>query len=105
LRFPARARLRLRDLAAIRDGLFLAAHDPGGTSAGVFADFPVPVAGKTGTAQAPAGSDHSWYASWAPAGRPRVVVIVLIEHGGLGADAAAPAAREIYESYFGLHGR
>jgi penicillin-binding protein 2 len=105
LRFPARARLRLRDLAAIRDGLFRAAHDPGGTSAGVFADFPVPVAGKTGTAQAPAGSDHSWYASWAPAGRPRVVVVVLIEHGGFGADAAAPAAREIYESYFGLHGR
>jgi penicillin-binding protein 2 len=104
LRFPARARLRLRDLASIRDGLFLAAHEPGGTSAGVFADFPVPVAGKTGTAQAPSGSDHSWYASWAPAGRPRVVIVVLIEHGGFGADAAAPAAREIYES-FGLHGR
>jgi cell division protein FtsI/penicillin-binding protein 2 len=31
--------------------------------------------------------------------------VVLIEHGGFGADAAAPAAREIYESYFGLHGR
>jgi cell division protein FtsI/penicillin-binding protein 2 len=34
-----------------------------------------------------------------------VVVIVLIEHGGFGVDAAAPAAHEIYESYFGLHGR
>jgi cell division protein FtsI/penicillin-binding protein 2 len=29
--------------------------------------------------------------------------VVLIEHGGFGADAAAPAAREIYDSFFGLH--
>jgi penicillin-binding protein 2 len=105
LLFPARARLRLRGLAAIRDGLYLAAHDPGGTSAGIFAHFPVPIAGKTGTAQAPTGSDHSWYASWAPARRPTVVVVVLIEHGGFGADAAAPAAREIYDSYFGRRDR
>jgi penicillin-binding protein 2 len=105
LLFPARARLRLRGLAAIREGLYLAAHDPGGTSAGIFAHFPVPIAGKTGTAQAPTGSDHSWYASWAPARRPTVVVVVLIEHGGFGADAAAPAAREIYDSYFGRRDR
>jgi cell division protein FtsI/penicillin-binding protein 2 len=60
----------------------------------------VPVSGKTGTAQTPAGSDHSWYASWAPARRPRIVVVVLIEHGGFGAEAAAPAAQEIYSSFF-----
>ena len=83
-------------------GLYLAAHAAGGTSAAVFGKYPVPVAGKTGTAQAPAGSDHSWYASWAPARNPRVVVVVLIEHGGFGAEAAAPAAREIYSAYFGL---
>lgn len=102
LRFPARRRLRLRGLPAIRAGLYLAAHDPSGTSARVFSRFPVPVVGKTGTAQAPPGSDDSWYASWAPARSPRVVVVVLIEHGGFGADAAAPAARDIYASYFHL---
>jgi len=53
----------------------------------------------------PSGSDDSWYASWAPAGDPRVVVVVLIEHGGFGADAAAPAAREIYDSLFRVRGR
>ena len=87
-------------LWAIHEGLYDAAHT--GTSAAIFSDFPIPVAGKTGTAETGIGSDHSWYASWAPAGNPRVVVVVLIEHGGFGAEAAAPAAREIYEAYFRL---
>jgi penicillin-binding protein 2 len=101
LRFPPRGRVPLRDAWAIRHALYDAAHV--GTSAAVFASFPVPVAGKTGTAQTPSGSDHSWYATWAPYGHPRVVVVVLIEHGGFGAEAAAPAAREIYSAFFHLH--
>jgi penicillin-binding protein 2 len=100
VRFPPRARVRLRDPNAIRAALYAAAHATGGTSAAIFGGFPVPVAGKTGTAQAPPGSDHSWYASWAPAWNPRVLVVVLIEHGGFGAEAAAPAAREIYSAFF-----
>ncbi len=103
LRFPPRRRLHLTDVDTIRQGLFDAAHASGGTSAAVFGSFPVPVAGKTGTAQTPSGSDHSWYASWAPANNPRVVVVVLIEHGGFGVEAAAPAAREIYSSFFHVH--
>ena len=105
LRFPPRRRLRLPGLWAVREGIYQAAHAQNGTSAAVFGSFPVPVAGKTGTAEAPPGSDDSWYASWAPAGRPRVVVVVLVEHGGFGAQAAAPAAREIYRAYFHLHAR
>jgi penicillin-binding protein 2 len=100
LRFKPVRRVKLRDTWAIKQGLYEAAHSPGGTSASLFADFPVPVAGKTGTAEAPYGSDHSWYASWAPADHPRVVVVVLVAHGGFGAEAAAPAAREIYQAYF-----
>jgi penicillin-binding protein 2 len=102
LRFRPRRRLHLVDLGTIRAGLYSAAHDAGGTSAAIFGNFPVPVAGKTGTAQVPSGSDDSWYASWAPAYNPRVVVVVLIEHGGFGAEAAAPAAREIYSAFFRL---
>ena len=100
LRFPPRAHVRLTDDWAIRQGLYDGAHS--GTSAAVFGSFPIPIAGKTGTAQTPTGSDHSWYASWAPANHPRVVVVVLIEHGGFGAEAAAPAAREIYSAFFHL---
>ena len=102
LRFKPRAHLGLTDLWAIHDGLYSAAHAPNGTSAAVFATFPVPVCGKTGTAEAPPGSDHSWYASWAPCGNPRIVVVVVIPHGGFGAEAAAPAAKEIYSAFFGV---
>jgi penicillin-binding protein 2 len=49
LRFPPVRRLKLVDADAIREGLYMAAHDRGGTSASVFGSFPIPVAGKTGT--------------------------------------------------------
>ena len=100
LRFKPRAHVKLTDLWAIHDGLYSAAHGPNGTSSSVFADFQPAVCGKTGTAEAPPGSDHSWYASWAPCGNPKIVVVVVIPHGGFGAEAAAPAAREIYQAYF-----
>src|SRR5581483_9830410 len=100
LRFPPVRRVALREVWAIRQGLFQAAHGSTGTSTAVFGDFRVPVAGKTGTAQDPHGSDDSWYASWAPADHPRYVVVVLIAHGGFGADAAAPAARDVYSALF-----
>ena len=97
-------KLKLVDVDTIRQGLYLAAHNPAGTSAAVFANFPVAVAGKTGTAQTCSSGcpDHSWYASWAPAGHPEVVVVVMIEDGGYGAQAAAPAARDIYSAFFHL---
>jgi penicillin-binding protein 2 len=100
LAFPPVRHVRMVDLWAIRQGLYDAAHV--GTSAAVFSTFPVPVAGKTGTAESGGGDDHSWYASWAPWNSPKVVVVVVIEHGGFGAEAAAPAARDIYQAFFRL---
>ena len=88
--------------SAIRQGLYEAANNPSGTSAGVFSGFQPPIAGKTGTAETCGVScpDHSWYASWAPYDHPKLVVVVMIEKGGFGAEAAAPAAKRIYEAYF-----
>ena len=100
LHFKPVRKLKLTDTWAIREGLFEAAQSASGTSSSVFGNFAIAVAGKTGTAQAPVGNDHSWYASWAPADHPKVVVVVLIAHGGFGAEAAAPAAREIYQAFF-----
>ena len=100
LRFKPVRHLKLPDLWAIHDGLFEAAHSAIGTSSAIFGSYQPAVAGKTGTAETGHGSDHSWYASWAPAGNPRYVVVVLIEHGGFGAEAAAPAAKEIYDALF-----
>jgi penicillin-binding protein 2 len=87
---------------AIKQGLYMAANDAGGTSQPVFAGFPLKVAGKTGTAEAPPLGVHSWYATWAPYDHPKLLVVVQIEHGGYGAEAAAPAAKRIYEAYFHL---
>ena len=53
------------------------------------------VCGKTGTAQTDAGADHAWFTCFAPMGRPRLVVTVLVEHGGFGAETALPIAREV----------
>lgn len=101
--------LRGGDLAAIRAGLRAAASQPGGTSADVFRGFPEQVYGKTGTAQRPNGQqDQSWYACFVPAWATRepIVVTVTVEQGGWGAQAAAPAARQILSQwFFGHRGR
>jgi penicillin-binding protein 2 len=56
------------------------------------------IAGKTGTAENPAGATHAWFAGYAPAEHPEVVVVVLVEHGGRGAASAAPIARHVFDA-------
>lgn len=103
LHFKPVRQLRLSPYTwAIRQGLYQAANSAGGTSASVFAGFPIKVAGKTGTAEPDPVS--SWYASWAPYNSPKLVVVANVEHGGFGAEAAAPIAKQIYAGYFHLKG-
>jgi penicillin-binding protein 2 len=80
---------------AIMEGLYGAANAPGGTSTPVFEGFPIPVAGKTGTAEHVGKPDQSWYVALAPYPNPRYVVAVTDEAGGFGAETAAPMARRI----------
>ena len=71
---------------------------------------PITMAGKTGTAQSHGYNggigahgaqgawdqrDHAWFIAFAPADDPRYAMAVLTEHGGFGASASAPKAREI----------
>ncbi|HSC20574.1 MAG TPA: penicillin-binding transpeptidase domain-containing protein, partial [Solirubrobacterales bacterium] len=86
--------------SVILEGLHDAAQGPGGTSHVIFDTFPIPVAGKTGTAERPGHADQSWYAVLAPYPNPRIVTVVTIEEGGFGAESAAPAARTILEAVF-----
>jgi penicillin-binding protein 2 len=99
---PARRRVHIdggyRD--SILAGLHEAAQSPGGTSYGIFGGFPVPVAGKTGTAERFGHADQSWYLVLAPYPDPRIVTAVTFEEGGFGAESAAPAALQILEAYF-----
>ncbi|MBK5220294.1 MAG: penicillin-binding protein 2 [Thermoleophilia bacterium] len=84
----------------IMQGLHDSAQTPEGTSYPVFGGFPIPVAGKTGTAQRTPHDDQAWYVVLAPYPNPRIVTVVTIEEGGFGAETAAPAALMILEAYF-----
>ncbi len=86
--------------AEILEGLHDAAQNGAGTSFAVFGNFPIPVAGKTGTAERVGHADQSWYGVLAPYPNPRIVTFVTMEEGGFGAEAAAPAAKTILEAYF-----
>ncbi len=90
-------------LSVVREGLHDAASVSGGTSADVFATWPqnrYPVFGKTGTAQHNNQADQSWYVCYVPDPVKPILVVVTVEQGGFGAQAAAPAAREILSKWF-----
>ncbi len=73
-----------------------------GGTAWPFFTFPIPTAGKTGTAEYgdPKDRTHAWYTSYAPADEPKIALTVLIEGGGGGSSVAAPIAKEAYRWYF-----
>ena len=54
------------------------------------------MAGKTGTAQIEGKNATSVFASFAPCSNPKYVVVVMLPDSGYGADAAAPAVRQIW---------
>jgi penicillin-binding protein 2 len=102
---PTARRLKISEANrdAILEGLHGAANEPGGTSTPVFAGFPIPIAGKTGTAEHIGRPDQSWYVALAPYPNPQYVVAVTDEAGGFGADTAAPMARRILAELLDVH--
>jgi peptidoglycan glycosyltransferase len=62
----------------------------------------VQVAGKTGTAEVADAKSHAWFAGFAPADDPQVVVVVLVENAGTGGSVAAPIARKVIAAALGL---
>ncbi len=80
-----------------------------GTAASTFeadADFSLSqfqIAGKTGTADICSGScssgldePNAWFVAFGPIPNPQYVVLVVVQHGGYGAQAAAPAVMNIF---------
>jgi penicillin-binding protein 2 len=97
------------DLKVVQQGLFEGTHDPLGTSYGVFGNFPVPIAGKTGTAQKVVRipgfhgeRDQSWWCGYGPSNDAKLVVCAVIENGGEGGAAAAPAAERVFAKFFNV---
>jgi penicillin-binding protein 2 len=97
-------------LQYVQLGLEEATHSPIGTSSGVFGSFPVDIAGKTGSAEKfvhvrglpnAVKLNQSWWCGYGPFDSPSIVVCAVIENGGHGGTAAAPAALRVFEQYFG----
>ena len=110
------AKLKPTTLEFMRRAMAGVVQDPGGT--GKAARLPgILVGGKTGTAQVVRMADneprnrdlksvpyeyrdHAWFVCFAPVEAPRIVVAVLVEHGGHGGSASAPLARQVLEEFF-----
>ena len=98
---------KIRDLSmskehldVIHEGLVKVASQ--GTASATFGSFPVPVAGKTGTAEFKPKQPFAWFAGYAPANNPKYVVVAMIEEGGGGSLNAAPIVRRIFEGLLDL---
>ena len=44
--------------------------------------------------------NQSWWCGYGPVAHPTIVVCAVIENGGHGGTAAAPAALQVFEQYF-----
>ncbi|MBS0210208.1 MAG: hypothetical protein JSS27_14770 [Planctomycetes bacterium] len=94
-------------LAEVRRGLQRVVADPDGTAHRTVYFDEVSIAGKTGTAETGGGrADHAWFAGYAPAERPRVALVVVLEHGGGAAEVAGPVVKKLVQrmdrlGYFG----
>ena len=96
-------------LRYVQQGLEEATHASFGTGVGVFGSFPVNIAGKTGSAEKnvtlpgdryPQNLTQSWWCGYGPYLSPTITVCAVIENGGHGGTAAAPAALRVFEQYF-----
>jgi len=110
-----RVPIRPETRAAVLAGLRAAVNQPYGTAYGSRLRETV-LAGKTGTAQVVAlgakrlkasevdyfERDHAWFAAFAPADDPEIVVVVLNEHSGFGASNAAPTAAAVVRRWLEL---
>ena len=110
--------LQADNLAILHRGMWMVVNELGGTAFEYARSDQITFAGKTGTAEVRgrrrrrvdvSGLDgwhphrsHAWFAGYAPANRPEIAVVVLIEHGGVGGKIAGPVAKQVIEGYFQL---
>ncbi len=73
-----------------------------GTASNVFAGYPIPVGGKTGTASVPSGTANALFVAVAPLDNPQIAIAIVVEHGGHG-NYVAPIAKNIISYYMQLN--
>lgn len=102
--YPPGERILFADTAQAMQKALRSVTDPGGNGTGRKAWVEQGgAAGKTGSAEAP-GMTHAWFAGYLPLMKPKYVVAVMIEGGGLGGEVAAPIFREVGEAIYATAG-
>ena len=85
------------------DGMIRVCHWSGGTAYSAFKNYPIEVAGKTGTAEDnPTRSDNASFICFAPANDPQIAIAVYGEKTGGGGGRLAGVAKAILDMYFGF---
>ncbi|MBI4128829.1 MAG: penicillin-binding protein 2 [Parcubacteria group bacterium] len=86
------------DIRIVQRGMRMAVES--GSARGL-SSISVAVAAKTGTAQTGRKTaPHAWIAAYAPAEKPSLVLVVLLEEGGEGSGGAQAVARSVLSWYF-----
>ena len=93
---------RKENVNAVLEGMRDVTDEAGGTAYSVFKSLPITVGGKTGTAEAGAGSNNGVFVGFAPYDNPEIAVAVVVEHGGHGS-YTAEVVRAVFAEYFGVN--
>lgn len=83
-------------IAAVKKGMRSVTSE--GTASAYFADYPIQIGGKTGTAQT-TGPDNSVLILFAPYEDPEIAVSIVVEHGEKSI-STGPVAKAIMDEYF-----
>lgn len=88
-----------RSFQIVREGMRLVATE--GTARAFFSEFPVEVAGKTGTAQTGfLENTHGWFSAFAPYQNPELVIVVMAEDVQANTGIASRVTRDALYWYF-----
>jgi penicillin-binding protein 2 len=110
---PKAVDISKKHLDIIQKGMYDVCNTPGGTALRYMSNLPIKVAGKTGTSQVVSlpkdirnkireedmeyyHRSHAWLTTYGPFENPKIIVTVLVEHGGHGGSSAGPIAADIY---------
>ncbi|NES73194.1 MAG: penicillin-binding protein 2, partial [Okeania sp. SIO2D1] len=98
---PTPTGLKPEQIKMIREGMIDAVYY--GTAQSLN-DGTIPLTGgKTGTSEVIGQRSHSLYVGFGPAYQSKIAIAVIVENGGYGSVAAAPIAKQVFQTYFGKY--